>query len=232
MQVPSAPLNSHRLRSQKWMYELSGVSLPALGDQAFANAIQHRGICCLSQNRGLDTDTVLAVLPPAELVLAVDGLTFERLGIEEPAQGAGNLRKKLLPGGRRHLRIELGISKTRMKRASPAQAISRWRSLAPPEECCTLLAYCDRDGAEAYDFAPLLGPGVIVKRIEVPIATRSIRLGDAASPRSGAAAIRPPLEALVNGLAGGQASYGEACEDLLDWIGLLHLDIGGCLLWV
>lgn len=210
-----------QLQVQKWHYELQDVQLAALGDQEFADAVRNRGICCLSQSRGLDADVVLGVFPPAELVASVDGATFEHLGVEEPAPGAQRLRKKLLPVGHRHLHLELGISKTRLKRApAPGQAISRWRSLVPLEERCSFLACCNADDENGYDFAPLLVPGASVQRIPVPSTVRRVYLRSSSVRGDGSkvAAERPPLENLVHKDRWDEESYGEACEDLLDSI--------------
>jgi len=229
---------TERLQLQRASYELTDVPLAALGDQAFADAVRSRGIVCLSLGRGLDNDNVVAVMPPGELVASVDGPTFEQLGLEEPAQGANRLLKKLLPAGRRHVRVDLGISKTRMRRApSPKEAISRWRSLAPPHELCTMAAYCEHDGEDSYDFEPLRACGATARRIEVPFVRKRIRLEPNRDAWSGVVpsafgvahtttTARPPFEELIcQPDLWEEASYGETCEELLDWLGALHLGI-------
>lgn len=215
---------SKRFQLQQVSYELAGVPVAALGDQAFADAVREREICCLSRGRCLGAGNVLAVLPPGELVASVDGPTFQRLGLEEPAAGASGLRRPLLPGGHRHLRVGLGISKTRRRRAAAAseEPVSRWRSLAPPQELCALKAYCGREGADAYSFTPLLGPGTTVRRTQVPVALRRIRLG----PCGGETAARPPFESIVCGpTCWSEVGFGAVCEELLDWLGGLHLGL-------
>lgn len=210
------------LQLQRVFYQLSGVPVAALGDQAFVDAVRDLDICCLSQGHGLDAGNVLAVLPHGELVLAVDGPTFQHLGVEEPAAGAHGLLRKLIPDGRRHLRIGMGVSQTRrLRAATPEEATSRWRDLAPPQECCSLIAYCGRERAEAYTFAPICGPRTVVRRVEMPVNLKRVQLGG-----SSAHCARPPFEGFASVPAPcSEEEFGEVCQDLLDWLGAVHLGI-------
>jgi len=225
------------LHKQYCSYELTNIPIAALGDQMFANAVKDLHICCLSCTRGLEADNVLAIVPTAELVASVNGPTFEHLGLEEPTPGARKLHKKLLRSGRRHLRIGLGVSKTRARRAAPGQAISRWRSLVQPEELCNLTAYAERAGPEGYSFEPLLSnPRSRVRQLQIPVkveglhvlppcTTSSVHMGVAAGTFV-ATAPRPAFEQLTcNPDLWEQKAYGEACEEFLDWLGAIHLNL-------
>lgn len=231
---------STRLKLQQASYELSNVSIDALGDQRFVEDIRRLEICCLSRGRGLACGNVVAVFPPGELVASVDAATFERLGLEEPAAGARSLRRQLQPIGHRHVCTDLSLSKTRRQRGQA----SRWQELAPSHEICAFVAYCGREEASGYGFEPLCGPSSGVCRIDVPTTLRCLWLRPARSnltvderggdiPRGARAASRPPLEALAAGPAAwgeaalGETAYGDACEDLLDWLGALHLNLKG-----
>lgn len=239
---------TNSLQLQQRCYELGSVPLAALGDQAFAEAVRSFELCCLSRaSRGLDSGNCIAVVPN-ELIAALEASAFQRLGLEEPATGARQLRKQLQPFGRKHVRIALGISKTRAKQASPTGAVSRWRSLVPEAELCSLTAYCGREAAEGPDFAALLGQGVESRCVDLPVYIRRFSLDGALGQRG----IRPPLEDLVwrpnlwndssfvdssmeveqpmsepenRGNARISTAYGEACEDLLEWLGALHLGV-------
>eukprot|EP00930_Biecheleria_cincta_P087807 TRINITY_DN77043_c0_g1_i1.p1 TRINITY_DN77043_c0_g1~~TRINITY_DN77043_c0_g1_i1.p1 ORF type:complete len:409 (+),score=61.78 TRINITY_DN77043_c0_g1_i1:74-1300(+) len=236
-----------RLQLQRLSYRLHKVPLVALGSQPFAKAIDERQICCLSRGvRGLDAGNCLAVFPPAQLVAAVMEPAYQRLGLEEPAPGTQQLEKKLLPSGQHHVCVDLHISKSRAKKAAAAreQPVSFWQAKAPREEVCDLLAYCGNEINGSYDFAPLVALGAETRSEDMPVTCKRFQLAarempvkvrDAASPGQKAPSVpRPPLEQLVgkpsvwsedsNDLTGGEA-YGEACEDLLDWLGALHMGI-------
>jgi len=223
-----------RLKLQQASYELSGVPIDALGDQRFVEDIRRLEICCLSRGRGLASGNVISVLPPGELVASVDVATFERLGLDEPAAGARSLQRALQPLGHRHVRTALSLSKTRRQRGQA----SRWQELAPSHEICDFFAYCGREQASEYGFEPLRCPSTEVRRIEVPTTMRGLWLRPNRSddqghalPSGAAAVARPPWEALAAGPAAwgeaalGEAAYGEACEELLHWLGALHLNL-------
>lgn len=237
-----------RLQLQRLSYRLHKVPLVALGSQPFVKAIDDRQISCLSLGvRGLDAGNCFAVFPPAQLVAAVMESAYQRLGLEEPAPGTQQLEKKLLPPGQRHVCVDLHISKSRAKKAASTreQAVSFWQAKAPREDVCDLLAYCGNEVNGSYDFAPLVAFGAEIQSEEVRVTCKRFRLAaremrvkvsDAAPPGQKTSSVpRPPLEQLVgkpslwsedssNDITGGEA-YGEACEDLLDWLGALHMGI-------
>lgn len=203
------------LQLQRWCYELNEVPLTSLCDAAFAEAVSRREICCLSRaTRGLDAGNSIAIFPNC-LVAALEGGAYERLGLDALCPGARQLRPR--PKGRRHVRIGLGISKTRAKQAREMATVpvSRWHTLVPSGETCAMRVAAGGPAMAAEDFQQLLGPGLQATRRDVPTEMRRCRLG---------ALGRLPMEDLV-WRPELWTDYGTVCEDLLDYVGALHMGL-------
>ncbi|CAE7467449.1 unnamed protein product [Symbiodinium sp. CCMP2456] len=222
------------LQLQRAAYLLEDVPLESLGHPWFVDVASERKICGLSVGpRGQSALALLGASAPPRLCAQLATPGFQRLGLEEPLPGAAKLQAKLL-SGKRHVVVDLPISKTRARRAAKTKepATSRWQSLtAPLGETISLQAYCDREMEPPYDFAPLQSASSRIHCQKVPVQHRLLRLGQTLR--------RPPFERLVlepwqwsdpqdqaaKAAARFSASYGQACEDLLDWLGGLHLEI-------
>ncbi|CAE7516794.1 unnamed protein product [Symbiodinium sp. CCMP2592] len=220
------------LQLQRVAYLLENVPLESLGHQWFVDSASQRKICGLSVGPGGQSSVAL-LGASGRLCARLPAPSFQRLGLEEPLPGAAKLQAKLL-SGQRHVVVDLPISKTRARRAAKTKepATSRWQSLtAPLGETISLRAYCDREMEPPYDFAPLRSVSSRMHSQQVPVQHRLLRLGQTLR--------RPPFERLVlepwqwndpldqaaQSAARFSASYGQACEDLLDWLGGLHLEI-------
>lgn len=230
------------LQLQRAAYLLEDVPLESLGHPRFVDAASERKISGLSVGppfRGQSKSAVALLgasatsagpsAGPPRLCAALTKPSFQRLGLEEPLPGAAKLQAKLL-SGKCHVVVDLPISKTRARRAAKTKepATSRWQALtAPLGETISLQAYCDREMEPPYDFAPLQSASSRIHCQKVPVQHRLLRLGQTLR--------RPPFERLVlepwqwsdpqDQAARFSASYGQACEDLLDWLGGLHLEI-------
>eukprot|EP00927_Polykrikos_kofoidii_P020041 TRINITY_DN19442_c0_g1_i1.p1 TRINITY_DN19442_c0_g1~~TRINITY_DN19442_c0_g1_i1.p1 ORF type:complete len:464 (-),score=58.17 TRINITY_DN19442_c0_g1_i1:160-1551(-) len=234
------------LQVQHANYELKGVPLASLGDQGFADSARAWRLACLSRGRGLHADTVLAVRPCGDLILSMNGPTYQCLGVEEPLAGSVQLRKLgrlLMPADRRHVRIALGVSKARAKRAASVSAdcepASRWRAIADPRDTCDFDAYCETEeevsddssgaGGKQGGLGCLLAKAASVRRVPLAATKRRLSLPDVPSSWVQAGACLNVGEwfgQLVRGMPCDASIYGEACEDLLDWVGALHLGLG------
>lgn len=211
---------ARRLQLQHLHFELHGVSVAALGDQGFTSYASNRGIVCLSRGAGLHSGNVFGILPSGVLLAAVNRPTFERLGAEQPSPGSAKLQEKLLPPDRRHLSVDMGLSKTRAKRAPLGeQPTCRWRSLAPPQETCSLAAYCNPAYEDTADFSAVLAPGGVARQMSVPTSLRRLSLG------TGALSNIPIYKLVCEPQLWDGDHTAELAEDVLDWIGGVHL---GC----
>eukprot|EP00929_Paragymnodinium_shiwhaense_P044346 TRINITY_DN22751_c0_g1_i1.p1 TRINITY_DN22751_c0_g1~~TRINITY_DN22751_c0_g1_i1.p1 ORF type:complete len:439 (-),score=51.89 TRINITY_DN22751_c0_g1_i1:422-1738(-) len=238
--VPSKEVASfcEKLRHQQACYELRGVPLGAIGEQAFADFAQEHRVSAISRGpgAGLLNGTVFGVRPSGDLVAAIDQATFQQMGVEEPADGNAQLQKLarlLVPGSRRHVRVDLGVSKTRARRARsaplPAEppAASRWRSLVDPRDVFDLEVYCDRE-TEPDGHGPalsrLLEPLRGCHRRDLPSSLRKVSLVQDLAPER-PAVVADWLRELCSTTATPQddGDFGENCEDLMDWIGAVHL---------